>query len=315
MDFDAIRSVRSNPWVISALAAATFWVLIQAFGQVGSGMSVLTVSMQFAAFYVIVGVAQMLVISIGPGNIDLSIPSTMVLSAFVSMAVMAGSDNNLVLGLLAGLGVGIPAGLFNIVLIQFLAIPPMIATLASGFILQSVAAASSSLFGAKPSPLIGEIMSWKLAGIPALAIFALIVTAVCAWALQNTRAGRSVLAIGQNPRAAFLAGYNVKLASAVVYLLSAMMASICGMALAVFSGGAALNMANDFILMSIAVVVLGGTSVAGGRAVPIGLWASAILLQNLVIFLNVIGAPNGIRHAATGLIILLVLALTGKPIR
>lgn len=312
MSSDAIKSFRGKAWMISALAAVLFWVLVQVFGQVGSGLSVLTASLQFATFYVIVGLAQMLVITTGPGNIDLSIPGTMVLSAFVSIAIMDGVDGNLALGLMAGLGVGVAAGLFNIVLVQLLVIPPMIATLASGFVLQSVAAASPSFFGAKPSPLISEVLSWKLAGIPSLTLFAAVLTLVFAWALQNTRRGRAVLAIGQNARAAFLAGYEVRWTYALVYLLSAVLASLGGMALAVFAGGAALNMANDFILMSVAVVILGGTSIAGGQAVPMGLWASAILLQNLVIFLNVIGAPNGIRHAATGFIILFVLSLTSK---
>ena len=65
------------------------------------------------------------------------------------------------------------------------------------------------------------------------------------------------------------------------------------------------------MLFRSAVVVLGGTAISGGHAVPIGLWGAATLLQLLVTMLNVIGVPNGIRHAITGAIIIGVLAIGG----
>jgi ribose transport system permease protein len=118
-----------------------------------------------------------------------------------------------------------------------------------------------------------------------------------------------VLAAGQNRRAAYLAGLPVERATAAVYVLSAVLASVSGMLLSAYSGGAALDMAGDFLLMSIAVVVLGGTSIAGGQATVAGVWGGAILLYLIVTMLNVMQVGAGIRFIISGLIIIGVLAL------
>jgi ribose transport system permease protein len=123
--------------------------------------------------------------------------------------------------------------------------------------------------------------------------------------------GRSVLAIGQNPRAAWLAGLNVNLTRFATYVLSALMAGVCGILLSGFSGGAALNMGEEFLLASIAVVVIGGTSVAGGRANVPGIWGASLFLYLLVTMLNTFGASAGIRLILTGLIIIGVIVAGG----
>ena len=92
-------------------------------------------------------------------------------------------------------------------------------------------------------------------------------------------------------------------------MLSAVLASVSGMLLSASSGGAALDMAGDFLLMSIAVVVLGGTSIAGGQATVAGVWGGAILLYLIVTLLNVMQVGAGIRFIISGLIIIGVLAL------
>ncbi len=96
----------------------------------------------------------MLVISAGPGNIDLSIPSVMTLAGYLAMGVMHGQDSELLLGVLAALGVGLCAGIANVVLIRGLKIPPMIATLAAGFVMQSMTIAYSRGSTAKPAPVL-----------------------------------------------------------------------------------------------------------------------------------------------------------------
>ena len=301
-----------RPWLPAYAVAALLWLLIIAFGQVAGGFGILSAALQFATFYAIVGLGQMLVIAAGPGNIDLSIPGVMVLSAFVAVGVMEGSDSGLAAGIVAGLLVGLAAGMANAALIRLLEIPPMIATLASGFVLLSIASATSGLTGDKPSPLLIDLMATRIFGVPLIALAVVAITALIAQTIVRGTFGRAVLAIGQSPRAAHFAGFRVGRTLTAVYVISAVMASLSGMALAVFTGGAALNMASDFLLMSIAVVVLGGTAVSGGQASPAGIWGAALLLQLLVTLLNVLGAPSGIRHAATGAIIIAVLAITSR---
>ncbi|HRY27028.1 MAG TPA: ABC transporter permease, partial [Geminicoccaceae bacterium] len=94
-------------------------------------------------------------------------------------------------------------------------------------------------------------------------------------------------------------------------------ASLCGYLLSAFSGGASLNMGEEYLLASIAVVVIGGTSVAGGFANLPGLWGAALFLFLIVTMLNTYGLGAGIRYVLTGLIIIAVITAAGgrKPLR
>ena len=91
----------------------------------------------------------------------------------------------------------------------------------------------------------------------------------------------------------------------------ALLAGICGILLSGFSGGAALNMGEEFLLASIAVIVIGGTSVAGGRASVPGIWGAALFMYLLVTKLYIFGASAGVRLIMTGAIIIAVIVLAG----
>ncbi len=298
-----------RPWIWSFAAALVVW-LITALVVQGRGMlATLAVALQFATFYAIVGIGQMLAITAGPGNIDLSIPGVMTFAGYVAIGLMNGSNAGVGLGIAAGAAIGIAAGVFNVGLIQGLRIPPMIGTLASGFVFQSMAIAYSHTTNAAPAPLLVAFSAARLLGVPLIALIFIILTALVTVALGRSVFGRSVLAIGQNVHAARLAGLAVRRTLALVYLSSAVLAAVAGMLLAAYSGGAALDMGSDYLLMSIAVVVLGGTAISGGQASPAGLWGAAILLDLVVTMLNVMHVGAGVRYLVTGIIIIGVLAL------
>jgi ribose transport system permease protein len=125
--------------------------------------------------------------------------------------------------------------------------------------------------------------------------------------LTRTVFGRSVTAIGQNQRAAALAGVRVERVRLAAYVTSAFFASVGGILLASFSGGAALNMGDPYLLTSIAVVVIGGTSVAGGFGNVPGLWGAALFLFLLSAMLSTFGVSEGVQQVLTGLIVILVI--------
>jgi ribose transport system permease protein len=304
------RWLDANPWVWSLVGAVLVWGLTVASVEGRGGLETLSTALGFATFYVIVGIGQMLVISAGPGNIDLSIPSVMMLAGYLAMGVMHAQDAGLALGVVVALGVGLGAGIANVVLIRGLRIPPMIATLAAGFVMQSMTIAYSRGSTAKPAPLLLQFSLARIVGIPVIAILFLLVAAGVGFALRRSSFGRSVLAIGQNARAAYLAGVRIPRTMAAIYILSALLAAVAGLLLAAYSGGASLNMAEDFLLMSIAVVVLGGTSIAGGQATVAGVWSASLFLYLIVTMLNVLGVSAGLRYVITGLIIICVLAIS-----
>ena len=148
--------------------------------------------------------------------------------------------------------------------------------------------------------------------MPVLALWIILLTAILGVTLTRTVYGRSVIAIGQNSRAARLAGVAVEFTRWATYSLCAVLAGLCGYLLAGFSGGASLNMGQEYLLASIAVVVIGGTSVAGGFANVPGLWGAALFMFLLVTMLNTFGVGAGVRLVLTGVIIIAVITVAGN---
>jgi len=308
---NALKSLARQPWIFAFAAAVAVWLATAAFTRGQGAPEVLSVAFTFATFFVIVAIGQMFVVTLGPGNVDLSIPATMTLAGTVSMKVMDGADWMILPGYLVALGVGLVVGLFNVALIRLLRIPPIIATLSSSFVIQSAAIWYNRGLRVKPPEWLAEFTTAKVLGMPVLAILVIAVAAVMHVVLNRTVYGRTVIAIGQNARAARLARLDVSRVRLGTYVMCSAFAASCGYFLAGFSGGAALDMGAEYLLASIAVVVIGGTSVAGGYANVPGLWGAALFLFLLVTMLNTFGLGAGVRLVLTGLIIIAVIALAG----
>ncbi|RKP53291.1 ABC transporter permease [Pararobbsia silviterrae] len=305
-----------RPWVWSFVGLALVWLTTVAVTHGNGSVGLLATAIQFGTFYVLVGLGQMLVISCGSGNIDLSVSGSMTLAAFVGLSVSAqiGGPAGAMAGIVVALVIGALAGLANALLIQRLRVPPMIATLAAGFVLQSFSIAYSH--GASPAPSIWlrGLVATKWAGIPAISVATMVLSFVIAQALRRTILGRTVLATGQNQRAAVLAGLKVKRAVATSYVMCGIFSAAAGLLLASFVGGATLDIGQDYLLMSIACVVLGGTAVSGGFATTVGVWGGGLLLVLAVTMLNVMQVGPSMRFVVTGLVIIGVLAVA-KPQR
>ena len=300
-----------QPWLWSFIAAALVWALAAAFtGGRGAG-EIMTSALAFGTFTVIVGLGQMMVITTGPGNVDLSIPATMTLSGVIAMKMMDTESARILIGVAAALGGSFVVGVVNYVLIRLLRIPPIIATLSSSFLVLSTAISYGRGLRIKPPAPLADFATTRVAGVPLVTVAVLLLSLLIALVLKRTVYGRTVAAIGQNERAAWLAGLDVRRTRFITYVLSALLAGLCGILQSGFSGGAALNMGDDFLLASIAVVVIGGTSVAGGRGNVPGIWGAALFMFLLVTMLNIFGASPGIRLVMTGLIIIAVITVAG----
>jgi ribose transport system permease protein len=306
-----LSTLREKPWIWSFVAAALVWIATIAFTQGQGGGGLLTAALTFATFFVIVGIGQMFVITLGPGNVDLSIPATITLAGSVAMKVMDTQDSMILVGLLAALACGLAVGIFNYALILVLRIPPIIATLSSSFLVQSTAIAYGRGLRIKPPPMLADFTTAQVAGVPVLAIVVALLAAAMGVVLHRTVYGRSVLAIGGNTRAADLAGIKVERIRFMTYVLSALLAALCGYLFSGFSGGSSLSMGEQYLLASIAVVVIGGTSVAGGAGNLPGLWGAALFLFLVQSMLNTYQLSAGLRYLATGLIIIAVITAAG----
>lgn len=297
-------------WLWSFVGAAAVWILSATIAGQGAG-GMLSAALAFSVFTVMVGIGQMFVITLGPGNIDLSIPANIGLASAIAMKVMGGQNELVLIGLMAAVASGVVIGAFNYLLIRTLRIPPIVATLSSSFIIVSAGISYGRGLQIKPPVAFNDFTLMRIGGMPVLTIAAIAISLVAGVLLHKTLYGRTVLAAGQNMRAARFTGMAVERTRFLTYVLSGALAALCGALLAGYSGGSSLSMGQEYLLSSIAVVVLGGTSVAGGRANVPGLWGGALFLFMVSTLLNTAGFGSGLRDVFTGLIILAAIAIAG----
>ncbi|MFJ1310754.1 ABC transporter permease [Agrobacterium sp. P15N1-A] len=310
---NGLSSLTRKPWIWSFAATIAVWIVTVLFTGGASSFGLSHAALTFAAFSVIVGIGQMFVITLGPGNIDLCVPATMTLSGTLALKFMDVSDGLILPGLLIAILIGIAIGIGNYALIKLLRIPPIIATLSMSFIVQSIAIWSNRGLRIKPPETLATFATSSFFGIPNVALVALLLSVIAWLLLDRSFYGRWISAIGQSTFAARMTGIPVDGTRFVTYVLCAVLAAIAGYLLASFSGGAALNMGSEYLLMSIAVVVIGGTAVAGGDSNVPGIWGASLFMFLVVSMLNTYGFGAGIRLILTGLIIISVILLASGP--
>lgn len=293
-----------------AAYAGAFVVWIAAWLLAGHGLvGTLSSGITVGTFLLITGIGQMFVITSGNGGIDLSVPYVLTWSAYVSATLMNGQNKNLLLGLGGAILVGLAAGTANALLIQLLTMPPIIATLAVGFVIESAYLSMSSTGNVLPSPNLVSFTTGYVGPIPTLIVLGIGVTVVFTLVLTRTPYGREVCAIGQNIVAARLAGVHCQRVAAMAYIICALGAAMTGFLLGAYGGGPSLDIGGTYQLGSIAVVVLGGSLIAGGKANVPGIWASALLLTLLITLVNVAHVSSGMEDIVEGALIIAVLML------
>jgi len=280
-----------------------------------SPMATLSTSITFASFFILVGIGQMLVITTGPGNIDLSVPYILAFVGSTTFKIMNATNGNIAHGLLLGLLLGAVLGAFNYALIYFILMPPMIATLASSLIIRSINIFFFRALQIRPPSGMEWFVNMRIAGAPVLFISVLVIAVVMHVVLTRARYGRCIHAIGQNAKAAWLSGVGVSGYKLLTYMLSGMFAGLTGILLASYIGGATIDMGDEYMLNSIAVVVLGGSSVAGGNSNVVGIVGASILMYMIVNLLNILGLEAGWRYIITGIVIVGIIFIGGDRAR
>ena len=307
------RIPTAQPWVWALLGIFVLWVLLS-IGSRQLSLSSLTGIVGSAGLLAVVSIGQMLVITSGEGAVDLSIPSVMTLSGFVVTSLINGEDSRLILGLIAALVLGLIVGLANALIVNRFRIPPIVATLAVGYILTTATLILNRGFQTYAiSPRLATFASGRLFSTPTIFILALILTAAASYLLHGTVYGKSLSAVGQNRQSAYLAGVRVAATSRIAYVLSSVLAAIGGMLLSGRVSGAFLEMGNPYTLQSIGAVVVGGTSILGGRATAFGTLLGSIFLVMIVTTMQVLRLAGGLQDVAQGILIIAVLAIA--PLR
>jgi ribose transport system permease protein len=248
------------------------------------------------------------------GGLDLSVPWTIGFCGILCAGLLKGSDAALVYALPAALAFGAGVGLLNGFGIVALGISPIVMTLAMNGILQGTALVYS---GGTPdgfaSPGLRWFMTGQVAGITPVVFLMVLFVIGAVVLLGRTAFGRRVYAIGNGVRAAELSGVPVKVTTVKVYVLSGLCAALVGCLLSGFSGQGSLGMGDEYLLPSIAVVVVGGALITGGRGSYIGMLGGVLLLTALQTLLAGTTLPYATRAILYGVVVLCaVVALREK---
>lgn len=262
------------------------------------------------SFLAIVAFGQGLVIL--TGGIDLSVASTVTASAVFMSSVTGMIGGNALIGMILTLGIAVLIGLFNGVGVAYLGIPPFIMTLASGVMVMSILL---ELTGGAPSgaspPILRELFgAGRIGGIP-ITIFFFAAFVFGGWLLQSrTTYGQWIYAVGNGQTVARISGLPVKRLIASVYMLSGISCGIAGIMLLGFAGAANLSIGNDYLLPSIAAVVVGGTAIKGGTGRYLGTVAGVLLLTTVSTDISAMRLSEGWKQIVYGGIILTALVLS-----
>ncbi|RLP68547.1 ABC transporter permease [Mycetocola reblochoni] len=286
----------------------TLVVLVAVIGvSGGSPLQPLSHALTLVPYLVLVAIGQMLVITLGPGNIDVSVGTNVSMASYASVAVGAAAGPGA--GLAAAVGAGLAAAACSVIAILVLRIPPIIATLATSLIVSS---ATLMLADANRSGAPAELRSFvnaRVLGVPLTAVLVAILTVAVVIVLRRTRFGLAVVATGQNSVAAAKAGLPTRTVTGVTYLISGALAGLAGGLLAAFISPST-SLGTSYLLDSVAVVVIGGTLIAGGRPVPVGVWTGALFFVLLSGLLNLLGLSVGAQNILKGLLVVLVVVIS-----
>jgi ribose transport system permease protein len=261
------------------------------------------------AFVAIVALGMTVVII--SGGIDLSVGSTLCLSAMV-LAILMNAGNPLWLASLAAIAAALVVGLANGLLIAYLRIPPFVVTLGMLSLARSAAMVLSNnkmvfQFGPDEKLLfwLGGGSSFGIAHpVIALALLALMTGFMLRW----TRWCTHVFAIGSNERAADLTGINVRGLKVSVYMCSAFFAGVAGILEAGWLGGVTTNLGQSMELSVIAASVIGGANLMGGAGTVFGSVVGAALIEVIRNSLILLGISTFWQGAFVGSFIILAVA-------
>lgn len=265
--------------------------------------------MRTASFLGIVAIGQTIVILIG--GIDLSVGPIITMGNVFICMFMGGLDTNNLWSLVAIVLLGVAFGAANGLGVTYLRISPLVMSLAVGSLVTGITLIFSK--GAPKglaSPLLRQIGVGSAPGsVPIVVIVWAVLSAAIILLLTASAFGRKLYYVGANTKAASLSGVRVRFVMIAAYAISGASAAFAGTLMAGYTQTAFLGIGNEYIMWSIAAVVIGGTALTGGKGSYAGTITGAVILVLLESILTVMNMPQAGRQIAEGLIILIMVPI------
>lgn len=247
----------------------------------------------FAAILAIVGLGQMLVIQ--QAGIDLSVAGAVSLAAVI-VTVYPGGDNDKLPGaLMFAVLVAIGVGILNGFLVGFMKLNPIIATLGTNSLLYGLVMAISHGIPRQTTDNLQQAVIGTTLGLPNAVFYALAALLLVILVLRKTVAGRRFESIGASESVAKVVGLRVRTHQSLAYVWAQLFYTLAGIMIAGVISSPNGFMGDAYLLPSVAVVVLGGTSLLGGRGMPTATVIAAVFLSQLDQFVLALGVNFAVR--------------------
>lgn len=300
---------RRNLWMVAPAYAGVLFLLVVGYIIHPSfdSLTHLGTLVVLASFVIVIGFGQGLAIL--TGGLDLSLPYVMTFAAVELALANSSAHSSLVWSTLWVLGLCVMIGVVNGLGIVWLKLSPIVMTLATNTVLNGgvLVLTNGAPGGSSPGALL-TLMNGQLFGnvpILVLPLAGFVIAGVVL--LERTTFGRRVYAVGNSPTVAWLSGVNVGAIVVSVYAVSALCSGLGGLMLLGFANQSFIGMGDQYLLPSIAAVVIGGASALGGRGKYIGTIGGAILLEALSAVLGALSQSAAVQDILYGLIILLAM--------
>ena len=305
---------RADPAVVTAFACILILLFLGSlYSSSFLSPAYLLQQLKVASFLGVIATGMMLVILLG--HIDLSVPWAVAMGAMMACAAAAYGPVGVALAVPFGVLCGMTIGLVNGIGVAYLRIPAMIVTLATNAVAQGLMVVYTG--GYSPQDSAPDAMRYlatgfTIPGVPNAVVIWALIGAATVFVLTRTSFGRAVYGIGNRERAAYLSGIDTRRVVMIAFAIAGGLSAFGGVLLAGYASKASQSMGDEYLLPAIAAVVLGGTSILGGRGSYLGTVAGVILITLLQSILSVMQMPEAGRQIIYGVVIVVMLLLYGR---
>lgn len=248
------------------------------------------------------------------GGIDLSVGSILALSSAL-LASMITSGMNPEMAVIVAAVIGLGLGAVNGIIVAYGKVAPFIATLATMTIYRGatlVYTNGNPISGLSDDPIFMGLGQGDIAGVPVPAILMLIAFLVLLFILNKTPLGRQTYAVGGNEKVSFIAGIKINRVKIVSYAVTGLLCALAGAVLTSRLNSAQPTAGMGYELDAIAAVVLGGTSLSGGKGRITGTLIGALIIGTLNNGLNILNVSSFYQQVVKGIVILLAVLMDRK---
>ena len=309
-----LKRIVSNPLVVAYCLIVVLFIVGQLLSPgFLSGSQIINV-LRISSFLGIVAAGQTLVIISGGDGIDLSVGAIMSLSAVMTAHITLGQNGQLLLAFLVILAIGLGLGAINGLGISLLRIPPLVMTLGMSAVIQGmILVYTKGSPKGRAAPILQKLVNQPFVlGIPGILVIWAIVALAMYVLLSHTSFGRRLYAVGSNRISAHLSGIHVNRVLIMTYALCGAFSALAGFFFVGYTTTVFMNIGGDYVMRSVAAVVIGGSSLAGGLGSYFGSVAGAIVLTVLEAILTTVRIGQAGRYMIHGLVLIALLISYGR---